>query len=245
MKLKRISKLTGIIELQTGLHIGSGDAEMRIGGVDNPVIRNPVNNQPYIPGSSLKGKMRHLMEWRAGVVQAAKGAPLAFGHLAPMDDALKAEAENILKLFGGAPQSDADFAVIQRIGPARLSFWDCALSKAWIEDIEELRNELPLLTEIKAENSIDRIKGVAISPRQMERVPAGARFDFNLTIQTHEGDNPQTLRSDILVGLQLVELTGLGGSISRGYGKVRFMNLAWDGEDVQAQYDATQVNAAS
>lgn len=245
MKLKRISKLTGIIELQTGLHIGSGDAEMRIGGVDNPVIRNPVNNQPYIPGSSLKGKMRHLMEWRAGVVQAAKGAPLAFGHLDPMDDELKAEAENILKLFGGAPQSDADFAVIQRIGPARLSFWDCALSKGWLKDIEELRNELPLLTEIKAENSIDRIKGVAISPRQMERVPAGARFDFNLTIQTHEGDNPQTLRRDILVGLQLVELTGLGGSISRGYGKVRFMNLKWDGEDVQAQYDATQVNAAS
>ena len=245
MKLKRISKLTGIIELQTGLHIGSGDAEMRIGGVDNPVIRNPVNNQPYIPGSSLKGKMRHLMEWRAGVVQAAKGAPLAFGHLAPMDDELKAEAENILKLFGGAPQSDADFAVIQRIGPACLSFWDCALSQGWLKDIEELRNELPLLTEIKAENSIDRIKGVAISPRQMERVPAGARFDFNLTIQTHEGDDLQTLRSDILVGLQLVELTGLGGSISRGYGKVRFMNLKWDDEDVQAQYDATQVNSAS
>ena len=245
MKLKRISKLTGIIELQTGLHIGSGDAEMRIGGVDNPVIRNPVNNQPYIPGSSLKGKMRHLMEWRAGVVQAAKGAPLAFGHLDPMDDELQAEAENILKLFGGAPQSDADFTVIQRIGPARLSFWDCALSQGWLKDIEELRNELPLLTEIKAENSIDRIKGVAISPRQMERVPAGARFDFNLTVQTHEEDDPQTLRSDILVGLQLVELTGLGGSISRGYGKVRFMNLKWDGEDVQAQYDATQVNAAS
>ena len=156
MKLKRISKLTGIIELQTGLHIGSGDAEMRIGGIDNPVIRNPVNNQPYIPGSSLKGKMRHLMEWRAGVVQAAQGAPLAFRHLDSMKDkpSLKTAAENILKLFGGAPQSDADFTVIQRIGPARLSFWDCALSKAWIEDMEELRNELPLLTEIKAENSI-------------------------------------------------------------------------------------------
>ena len=245
MKLKRISKLTGIIELQTGLHIGSGDAEMRIGGVDNPVIRNPVNNQPYIPGSSLKGKMRHLMEWRAGVVQAAKGAPLAFRHLAQMEDKLKAEAENILKLFGGAPQSDADFTIIQRIGPARLSFWDCALSEAWIKDIEGLRNELPLLTEVKAENSIDRIKGMAEAPRQMERVPAGARFDFNLTIQTHESDDPQMLRNDILVGLQLVELTGLGGSISRGYGKVRFMDLKWDDEDVQAQYRTTQVNADS
>lgn len=245
MKLKRISKLTGIIELQTGLHIGSGDAEMRIGGVDSPVIRNPVNNQPYIPGSSLKGKMRHLMEWRAGVVQAARGAPLAFKHLAQMEDKLQDKAENILKLFGGAPQSDADFTVIQRIGPARLSFWDCALSGTWLKDVERLRNELPLLTEIKAENSIDRIKGVAESPRQMERVPAGARFDFNLTVQTHESDNPETLRSDILIGLQLVELTGLGGSISRGYGKVHFMDLKWDGEDVQAQYDATQVNADS
>jgi len=235
MKLTHISKLTGKITLQTGLHIGSGDAEMRIGGTDNPVIRNPVNNQPYIPGSSLKGKMRHLMEWRAGVVGVTAGTPLAYKHLAKLDGQTKEAAENILRLFGGAPQSDYDFKEVQRIGASRLAFWDCELDKGWIQEIEGRRSELLQFTEIKAENSIDRIKGVAAhgSLRSMERVPAGARFTFNLTVKVHDDED---LLAEVLVGLQLIELTGLGGSVSRGYGKVCFRGLKWNSEDIQDRY---------
>ncbi len=240
MKLTHISQLTGQIRLQTGLHIGSGDAEMRIGGTDNPVIRNPVNHQPYIPGSSLKGKMRHLMEWRAGVVGVTRGKPLAYRHLAQLEGQTREAAENILRLFGGAPQSDHDFTAVQRIGASRLAFWDCALDAAWMREIEERRQDLPRFTEIKAENSIDRIKGVAESPRSMERVPAGARFDFNLTVKVHDDED---LLNEVLVGLQLVELTGLGGSVSRGYGKVCFQDLRWDNADLQDRYRQARARA--
>jgi len=80
MKLTKISQIQGQIELVSGLHIGSGNTEMHIGGTDNPVIKNPVNNQPYIPGSSLKGKMRSLMEWRAAVVMETNEKPLGYKH---------------------------------------------------------------------------------------------------------------------------------------------------------------------
>jgi CRISPR-associated protein Csm3 len=92
------------------------------------------------------------------------------------------------------------------------------------------------LTEIKMENSIDRIKGVAESPRNFERVPAGARFDFRLTLKMMGEDD---LMPFILSGLRLLELTGLGGSGSRGYGKIAFTGLSIDGEDLQDKLAAT------
>jgi CRISPR-associated protein Csm3 len=80
------------------------------------------------------------------------------------------------------------------------------------------------------ENSIDRIRGVAENPRNTERVPAGAKFDFQLTIRIH-GDEEKELLPMLWRGLGLLELTGLGGSGSRGYGKVKFAKLEMDGKD--------------
>jgi CRISPR-associated protein Csm3 len=68
MKLKNIKEITAVIEVKTGLHIGGSKDEIKIGGIDNPVIKNPLTNEPYIPGSSIKGKMRSLIEWQFGVI---------------------------------------------------------------------------------------------------------------------------------------------------------------------------------
>ncbi len=68
MKLREIKTIKGKIILKTGLHIGSGNMEMQIGGTDNPVIKHPHTHEPYIPGSSLKGKMRSLLEYYYGIV---------------------------------------------------------------------------------------------------------------------------------------------------------------------------------
>lgn len=231
MQLTKIQKLVGQIELVSGLHIGGSSAEMHIGGTDNPVIKNPVTNQPYIPGSSLKGKMRSLMEWRAGLVGATKGKPVGFRDIAKLPAAQHDPAKAILKLFGGAPEGDPDLALVREIGPTRLAFWDCNLDRTWVE---EMGNRNLLLTEHKTENAIDRIRGVADHPRNTERVPAGARFDFQLTIKVHDDED---LLADLLIGLKLLELTGLGGSGSRGYGKLRFTGLALDGADLQARLD--------
>jgi len=61
--------ITGGIRAVTGLHIGGSPGALAIGNVDMPVIRNPVTGQPYIPGSSLKGKMRSLSEKVTGAPQ--------------------------------------------------------------------------------------------------------------------------------------------------------------------------------
>lgn len=236
MSLMKISMVEGKIELLSGLHIGGGDMEMHIGGTDNPVIKNPVTNEPYIPGSSLKGKMRSMMEWHGGVVAQTGGKPLSFNHITTLEGATLESGKNILRLFGGAPESNPDHALVEEIGTGRLSFWDCSLEREWVQQMDEKNL---LLTEVKMENSIDRIKGVAENPRNTERVPAGSIFDFRLTLKQMEGDQ---LLDELLKGLRLLELTGIGGSGSRGYGKITFRELTLDGESIQQQLDSVEVN---
>lgn len=234
MKLTKIQKITGTIELLTGLHIGSGNTEMHIGGTDNPVIKNPITQQPYIPGSSIKGKIRSLLEWEMGVVATTQGKPLAFEHLGKIDD--KESAKTLLKLFGGAPKTGTDFALVEEIGPTRLSFWDCNPETEWVAEME---HKNLLLTEIKMENTIDRIKGTAENPRNTERVSAGARFQFQITQRVHDNED---LTAMLLRGLKLLELTGLGGSGSRGYGKLK-INL--DDTHLQQRLDTLNLEQAA
>ncbi|QGU32421.1 type III-A CRISPR-associated RAMP protein Csm3 [Thermochromatium tepidum] len=238
MQLTQIQKLTGQIELISGLHIGGSSTEMHIGGTDNPVVKNPVTSEPYIPGSSLKGKMRSLLEWRAGLVGITDGKPVGFRDVAKpeLSSAQQHAAKVILKLFGGAPEGDPDLELVREIGPTRLAFWDCNLDPAWVA---EMRDHNLLLTEHKTENMIDRIRGVAEHPRNTERVPAGARFNFQLTLRVHDGED---LLDELLVGLKLLELTGLGGSGSRGYGKIRFKGLTLGQDNLQARLDQLRLD---
>ena len=241
MQLTAIRTLTGEIELLTGLHIGGGDADMHIGGIDNSVIKHPVTKEPYIPGSSIKGKMRSLLEWELGVVGETEGRPLSYKHLEKLtDDPRKDEAKIILKLFGGAPDGNVGKDIIEKIGPTRLAFWDCPLDSEWVREMDDKNL---LLTEAKMENTIDRIRGVAENPRQTERVPAGARFQFKLTLRLHQND--EGLLDTIIKGLSLLEISGLGGSGSRGYGKVRFNKLECDGESLDDKKKAVKLFASA
>lgn len=218
MKLTNIVEIKAKLVLQTGLHIGAGDSEMHIGGIDNSVIKHPITQSPYIPGSSLKGKIRTLLEWRSGAVQSA---PLTLKEVSKNPE----EVKNILRLFGISGDTKNSEQEVAEIGVSRLAFWDCALNEAWEKAI---RNDNQLLTEAKSENTIDRITSTAGNPRQTERVPAGAEFDFKLMLRQFEGDKPELLEL-VLKGLKLLELDSLGGSGSRGYGKVKFTKLTVDG----------------
>ena len=238
MQLTNIQLLQGKIRLLTGLHIGAGSEEMHIGGTDNPVIKNPLTGQPYIPGSSLKGKMRSLLEWQLGVVSLTEGKPLSFKHITKTPN--QAAAKQLLKLFGGSPDPSNDEKLIAEIGPTRLAFWDCSLNQDWAK--REVSDKNRLFTETKMENTIDRIQGVAQHPRNTERVPAGAEFDFKLTLRVHDGED---LSDMLFQGLKLIELTGLGGSLSRGYGKIEFVDLKLGNTDVQAKLDAVTFGEAA
>ncbi len=212
MKLIEIKKIESEIIIETGLHIGAGNDEIKIGGVDNPVIRNPVTKMPYIPGSSIKGKVRTLLEWEAGQI-GSEGRPSG-------STSLKADEKSnnlILRIFGNGEQ-DEDY----KGGPTRVSFSDCDLI-----NYKELIGK-KALTEDKIEVVIDRHTGTVGKggPRHMERVPAGARFEFSVTFKIFDtGDSGKTDKEAyelLKKGLKMLEQDALGGSTSRGYGKFKF-----------------------
>jgi len=225
LQLIDIKEIKGKIVLESGLHIGAGDTEMHIGGIDNTVVRHPHTQEPYIPGSSIKGKVRSLLEMKSGLMHITGGAPLQAKHLESSGEQ-EEECRNILKLFGS---SGADAEKIAEFGPTRLSFADCLLS-------EKSRKERLALFEIKSETAIDRIKGTAKSGslRFIERVPAGIEFDFTVHLKML-GEEDKELLDYLLLGLKLLEMDALGGSGSRGYGKIRF---EFEDEDIKNKFES-------
>ena len=240
MKLKDIYLIEGEIKLLTGLHIGAGNDRIEIGGMDNPVVRDPVTKEPYIPGSSVKGKMRMLLELYTGAVSSS-GDPLDYKTLEKfkdskaIDDETYKTAFNLLKLFGVSGADD----IPQELGVTRLSFYDLKLTK----DSKELLKEKvgALMTEEKTEVRINRITGTGQHPRHTERVPAGAKFEFKLSVKVFEEENEQELFELIKKGLKLLEADSLGGSGSRGYGKIKFLPLkkksVFSGEEEEFKLD--------
>lgn len=228
MKLENILMISADLVCESGLHIGAGDAEMHIGGVDNTVVKNPVTNRPYIPGSSLKGKIRSLLEWRSGFV---KQNPLSWQDY--LDSQQSKEVLHILQLFGLGGSDRPKEEDCKALGPSRLSFWDCPLSENFEKDVAA-GDAVP--TEVKSENTINRLSGEAM-PRQTERVPAGAVFDFRLGLKKISGDDEAVLLNTVFAGMKLLEMDSLGGGGSRGYGKVRFQNVKVSGKDYQKSFD--------
>lgn len=220
MKLTAIKILEGKITLKSGLHIGSGNMEMHIGGTDSPVIKHPHTLEPYIPGSSLKGKVRSLLEMESGLMIHTDGNVVSSGTLqkngVKSDEALKARCIEILKIFGS---SGADKEDETSFGPTRVSFADCYLDDEWKKKAKDNRW---LLTEEKSENVINRIKGTAEHPRFIERIPEGTKFKFLVTFKILQDGDDDLFDTVLLKGLKLLEMDALGGSGSRGYGRIDF-----------------------
>ncbi len=217
MKLKKICVYNGTIELVTGLAIRGASNEINIGGADSEVIKNPITGEPYIPGSSIKGKLRSQLERRDGMRnrrgETEISKPCGCGRC------------NICKLFGAHMNPGAASA------PTRIIVRDCALTEASREIIASMPIESGNYLEVKAENLIKRDSGTAESPRFMERVPAGFSFNMQILVQIFEGDNEDELKGLVEDGLRLVELSYLGGSGSRGYGQVKFEG-SWNDMEV-------------
>lgn len=222
MKIEKIISIEGTIELLSGLHIGGGSDVMHIGGIDSPVIKHPHTNEPYIPGSSLKGKIRSLLEWQAGLVEYNQGKPIGYKQLEAIKKVSHEQekaARNIIKLFGVSGGDNLNESDAKEIGITRTIFRDSSLEKIWLEN---KKSRSLLLTEAKSENTINRISGTAEHPRQTERVPSGAFFDFSLQVKILDTDIEEQLLNTLLNGLKLLEMDALGGSGSRGYGRVKF-----------------------
>lgn len=193
-------EIRGILEVVTGLHIGASSAFSAIGAVDSPVISDTRTNMPMIPGSSLKGKMRSLLAKKYNDVFAEK----------PDND-----NECLTLLFGNAKKD--------KVKTSRILFSDMFLS-----NMDELkRGGLTSAKEVKFENSISRASAIA-NPRQIERVVRGAKFPVQLIYEVSDvagNADKDTIIQDFKIlsdGFEMLEYDYLGGSGSRGYGRVKF-----------------------
>jgi len=227
MQLKDHLTLRGTLRCVTGLRIGSAAEMIEIGGLDNPIIKHPLTKMPYVPGSSLKGKMRALLELRLDKidprleVDGRRNRDYGDVHH-PGGYGCQGKDCPICRIFG----SNAGEG---QVGPARLIVRDAYLTKEWEGKIDGWMKAGDPVTEIKHENTINRITAMA-NPRTMERVPAGVEFAFEVGYRVFDvdedgGATDRRLFEHVVEGLQLVQADTLGGSGSRGYGKVTFEGL--------------------
>lgn len=217
MKLRKIIRIRAILLAKSGLRIGMSRDQMAIGDLDNPVIRNPLTEEPYIPGSSLKGKLRYLLEWALGGDYILKSKDKhVYASPNPKDP--------VARIFGLAPENNPEgLRVAQERGPTRLLVRDAYLTEDAKRELERVSARGGLYTEIKQEVFIPRLGGNA-NPRTTERVPAGARFGVEMSYRVLDELDEEYFEKYLLKALELLELDGLGGHISRGYGQVYFLH---------------------
>lgn len=228
MKLTGKYFIKGEILVKTGLHVGGSKTALDIGGIDTNVIKT-ANGVPYIPGSSLKGKLRSMLAREEG------------------SEDVKADSKEIREIFGFPPkQKDASEKEIDAeqtrliVRDAFLKNWEEMFNKEG--DFKDLELDY---TEGKWENSIDRKTGTAGSPRQIERVPAGAIFEFELIYDVYNDNKKDDHLKEIKKAMRLLQDDYLGGSGSRGYGQIEFQNIQ-TGEKTIKNYEENselQLNA--
>ncbi len=223
--------LEGDLNCESGLHIGAGKGSLEIGGADNPVVKDAFG-RPYVPGSSLRGRLRSLLEQADGLNPAEmvflskrRGQEVRIHQSDRPDD-------EICILFGRNPgrleRMSGDASETATATPARLTVYDAPLDVDSItpQMRENLDDEL---TEVKSENAVDRITSQA-NPRTLERVPAGARFKVRIVLDIL-CEEDKALAARLAEGLRMMEDDTLGGGGSRGNGRIRFSGLraAWRG----------------
>lgn len=217
-KLIKKIRIETTLTLVTGLHIGAGSDNIEIGGIDNPVIKlSTRDNQPYIPGSSIKGKMRCLLEQMAGITEVGGGSKIRNAEGKEIDykfDCKPKELQSIINLFGFSADDK----------PSKIIVRDALLTETSAKMLRECDNLDMPYTEGKWENVIHRVKGTAEHPRQTERIPAGVSFDVEFIINVWDDDKAEDMLALLKKGINALENDYLGGSGSRGYGQISFAN---------------------
>lgn len=230
MRIKNIKNIEGTFELLTGTRVGGSSDIIEIGGNDSPVVRNPLTKELYIPGSSIKGKMRMLIEWLEGKISDS-GAVHSCG-----------EKEcPVCRVFGRR----AEDSRVAKIGTTRISVKDAFLTKKSKEDLSKLRDRIGVDTEWKYENNINRLISEA-TPRNSERIPAGISFDFSMSYKVFDfnddGKVDEELFEKIVIkALKALSLEGIGGGVSRGNGQIKFTKLDVDGKSYLEEMDNLKI----
>lgn len=208
--------ISGIIALESGMRIGGSDDVLQIGGTDLTCIKDPATGRPYIPGSSIKGKMRSSLEKILERTWRNEGhEPCGCG---------KTDCP-ICRIFG--PHKNTR----HELGPTRIRVHDAPL----IEDSS-------FAIEMKTESTNLRDTGTAKHPRTVERVAPGARFRLRIDLVEYDMDGNfayvkadgtrATGKSALLAvidhGIDLLINGGLGSGTGKGYGKISIEDIKWE-----------------
>lgn len=249
-----------ILVVETGLHIGGGGETLNIGGLDKPVIRDPITQHPYLPGSSIKGKLRAILERLLNKPLNRKGSKDTYryesgdlvdgvteidGQYIKFEGARTCEVSRVFGSTGVKCWVETEVArreellddksdkkqidgkeyseVTGRNAPARLIVRDCHLIEDSAKELETIDTGL-YMTEWKFENGLDRVTAAA-NPRQVERVPKGAKFHFEMVYTVEDATQGREDLRNILRAILVLEDDALGGHGSRGYGKIKFQKL--------------------
>lgn len=277
-------RVTSTLIAETGLHIGGGGENLDIGGLDKPVIRDPLTQFPYLPGSSIKGKLRSILERLLNKPLNRTGGSGTYRYESDdLEDGFT-EIDGLLIRYEGAKtcqisglfgstgsdcwieKDNPEAQALERVQnvsskyiawvdnaktgkfvennstelnqgkivkeftkfkgrncAARLIIRDCHLSSESAELLKKVDTGL-FMTEWKFENGIDRVTAAA-NPRQIERVPAGSKFNFELVYTVEDTKQAIVDLQNIAIALAILEDDALGGNGSRGYGKVKFQNF--------------------
>jgi CRISPR-associated protein Csm3 len=235
-------RLNSEIALKTGLHIGGGGETLDIGGIDKPVIRDPLTSQPYLPGSSIKGKLRAILErllnqplnriTRSGGIKLYRHECDYTDRWFVSETTTHEGAEDcpVCRVFGSTGNDctipNQNNEPIKHKGankPARILVRDCHLVDRSAEELKRIGTGL-YMTEWKFENGLDRVTAAA-NPRQIERVPAGSLFNFELVYTVENAAQVQEDIKNIALAIAILEDDALGGHGSRGYGKIKFQDF--------------------
>lgn len=273
--------ITSNLVVETGLHIGGGGENLDIGGLDKPVIRDPVTRHPYLPGSSIKGKLRSTLERLLGKPVNRKGGSGTYRYESDdLEDGYTEIERQVIKFMGAKTcpvsrifgstgvncwiktstvksqglepvnnpprtrnnlEGSEEYTYVKgRNSPARLIVRDCHLIPTSAEKLEKIDTGL-YMTEWKFENGLDRITAAA-NPRQLERVPKGAEFKFEMVYTVEDAEQaPEDLRH-LIIALAILQDDALGGHGSRGYGKVSFKQIKFLRRSIEQYYQPSEAD---
>jgi len=206
------------LHLKSGLRIGATDTGIVVSSV-NTIIRDPITNKPYIPGSSIKGKLRSLFEKAHACDQHYPVQKIKIHVCTNESDYLKCP---VCPIFG-IPADEPDLRKFSISTPTRLVVRDAHLNPNSEKELKA-RNLDSELSELKTEVAIDRLTSHAV-PRTQERIPAGTVMDFEAVFSFYDDPNDIKHFLNFRQALLLLEQDYLGGSGSRGYGQVVFKNI--------------------
>lgn len=209
--------INGKIICDTGLHIGESNETLEIGGIDNMVMRDKKTNLPYIPGSSLKGKLRHQLELFTKesvnyIITHARGGKNKEYGPCNCGECI------VCKIFGFTNDNEGTF-----IGPTRIIVRDAFPDEETIEFWNKAEG-VSRGAELKTENVIDRVRSTARHPRPTERIPKDSKFDFEIVFGIYCDEDKENFK-EVFTAMKLLENNYLGGNGTRGYGKVHFEDL--------------------